>query len=59
MSKHTNIAGYHGIRATLDTVQWGAFDGSVAPVCTVSSGDIVRIEYLHHHAGDAPDYLNG
>jgi len=62
MTKHANVAGtrsvaYHEIRAMLDTVQWGAFDGSVAPVCTVSSGDIVRIECLAHHAGDAPDYM--
>lgn len=60
--KTTDIAGppsgaYHEIRAMLHTVQWGAFDGSVAPVCTVSSGDIVRIECLCHHAGDAPDYM--
>ncbi|CAA9483662.1 MAG: Bll3346 protein [uncultured Solirubrobacteraceae bacterium] len=47
----------HLIRATPDTVQWGAFDASVAPVERVSSGDIVRIECLAHHAGDAPDLM--
>ena len=47
----------HLVRATPDTVQWGAFDASVAPVRRVSSGDIVRIECLAHHAGDAPDLM--
>lgn len=47
----------HELRATLDTIQWGAFDGSVEPVLNVQSGDIVMIECLAHHAGDAPDLL--
>jgi acetamidase/formamidase len=47
----------HIVRATPDTVQWGAFDASVAPVERVSSGDIVMVECLAHHAGDAPDLM--
>ena len=47
----------HDLKATLETVQWGAFDSSVAPVCYVNSGDIVNIECLCHHAGDAVDLL--
>lgn len=47
----------HTVRATPDTVQWGAFDASVGPVARVRSGDIVFIECLAHHAGDAPDLM--
>jgi acetamidase/formamidase len=47
----------HELKATLETIQWGAFDGAVDPVLHVSSGDIVNIECLAHHAGDAPDLL--
>jgi acetamidase/formamidase len=47
----------HVVRATPETVQWGAFDPSVAPVLRVGSGDIVVVECLAHHAGDAPDLM--
>ena len=47
----------HELKATLDTVQWGAFDASTEPVLRIRSGDIVDIECLTHHAGDAPDLL--
>lgn len=47
----------HELKATLETVQWGAFDSSVKPVLHVRSGDLVMIECLAHHAGDAPDYM--
>ena len=47
----------HDLPATPDTVHWGYFDPSLAPVLTVDSGDIVRVEALTHHAGDAPDLL--
>lgn len=47
----------HVVRATPHTVQWGAFDASVEPVRRVESGDIVLIECLAHHAGDAPDLM--
>jgi acetamidase/formamidase len=38
-------------------MHWGYFDRTLAPVLTVSSGDLVEIETLTHHAGDAPDLL--
>ncbi|WP_230455367.1 acetamidase/formamidase family protein [Halorubrum sp. BV1] len=38
-------------------MSWGYFDNSQEPVCRVESGDIVRIETVSHHAGDAPDYM--
>jgi acetamidase/formamidase len=47
----------HLVRATPETVQWGAFDASVPPIRRVRSGDIVLIECLAHHAGDAPDLM--
>lgn len=47
----------HVVRATPDTVQWGYFDNSHHPVHRVHSGDIVMIECLAHHAGDAPDLM--
>ncbi len=47
----------HVVRATPETVQWGAFDASVTPVRRVRSGDVVMIECLAHHAGDAPDLM--
>ncbi len=47
----------HLVRATPETVQWGAFDPSVPPVRRVASGDIVLLECLAHHAGDAPDLM--
>jgi acetamidase/formamidase len=47
----------HALPATPQTVHWGFFDPSRPPVLTVRSGDLVRIEALTHHAGDAPDLL--
>ncbi|MES3517063.1 MAG: acetamidase/formamidase family protein [Natronomonas sp.] len=47
----------HEVKATPETVNWGFFDNSQEPVCRVESGDIVRIETVSHHAGDAPDYM--
>jgi acetamidase/formamidase len=47
----------HALAATPETVHWGYFDPSLAPVLTVSSGDLIEIETLTHHAGDAPDLL--
>ena len=48
---------YHALPATPSTVHWGYFDRALAPVLTVASGDLVAIEALTHHAGDAPDLL--
>ena len=47
----------HDLPATPATVHWGYFDPALAPVLTVDSGDLVRVEALTHHAGDAPDLL--
>jgi acetamidase/formamidase len=47
----------HELKATPATVHWGYFDPALAPVLTVASGDLVQIETLTHHAGDAPDLL--
>ncbi|MGY4708804.1 acetamidase/formamidase family protein [Mycolicibacterium sp. CBM1] len=47
----------HHLPATAQTVHWGFFDPRVAPALTVESGDLVAIEAITHHAGDAPDLL--
>jgi acetamidase/formamidase len=47
----------HELPATPQTVHWGHFDPGLPPVLTVASGDVVRIETVTHHAGDAPDLL--
>jgi len=47
----------HHLPATPETVHWGYFDPSLEPALTVESGDLVSIEALTHHAGDAPDLL--
>jgi acetamidase/formamidase len=47
----------HDLPATPATVHWGYFDSALAPVLTVRSGDLVRIQTLTHQAGDAPDLL--
>jgi acetamidase/formamidase len=38
-------------------VHWGFFDPRLPPALTVTPGDLVAIETLTHHAGDAPDLL--
>ena len=47
----------HRLPATPSTVHWGYFDPRLAPALTVAPGDLVAIEALTHHAGDAPDLL--
>jgi acetamidase/formamidase len=47
----------HSLRATPETVHWGYFDASLAPVLTVRSGDLIQIEAITHHAGDDPDLM--
>jgi acetamidase/formamidase len=47
----------HRLPATPSTVHWGYFDPRLEPVLCVTSGDLVAIEALTHHAGDAPDLL--
>ena len=48
---------YHQLLATPETCQWGYFDNSLKPVLTIKSGDVVAMECLSHHAGDAPDLM--
>jgi acetamidase/formamidase len=45
------------LTATPDTCFWGYFDQAQTPVLEVESGDIIRVEAVTHHAGDAPDLL--
>ena len=47
----------HRLPATPSTVHWGYFDPRLETVLTVAPGDLVTIETLTHHAGDAPDLL--
>lgn len=51
ISAHTG-AKRHYLAARKQTVHWGYFSRSIAPVITVNSGDIVTIEALTHHAFD-------
>ena len=51
------LVSVHRLPATPPTVHWGYFDPRLEPVLTVESGDLVAIETLTHHAGDAPDLL--
>lgn len=50
-------AAIHSVRATPETIRWGHFDNAAEPVCRVESGDIVQLEGVTHHAGDAPSYM--
>jgi acetamidase/formamidase len=47
----------HTLAASKDNVHWGYFDASLAPALRVKSGDIVQVQAITHHAGDAPDLL--
>jgi acetamidase/formamidase len=47
----------HELTARPETVHWGYFDNTLAPAITVAPGDLVRVEAITHHAGDAPDLL--
>lgn len=47
----------HDLAATPDTVHWGYFDNAMRPAVTIEPGDLVRVEAITHHAGDAPDLL--
>ena len=47
----------HRLAATPDTCFWGYFDRDLPPVLEVASGDVIEIEAVTHHSGDAPDLL--
>ena len=38
-------------------VHWGYFDASLSPVQIVKDGDIIMMEAITHHAGDAPNLM--
>lgn len=50
-------ADFHTLKATPDTVHWGYFDNKLKPALTINSGDMVFVETVTHHAGDAPDLM--
>jgi acetamidase/formamidase len=52
-----NAPRLHTLKATSKTVHWGYFDHSISPVLSINSGDMVMVETVTHHAGDAPDLL--
>ena len=47
----------HRLAATPTTCVWGYIDRATPPVLEVDPGDIIEIEAVTHHAGDAPDLL--
>ena len=47
----------HTLDASKDTVHWGYFDAARSPALRVESGDLVQVQAITHHAGDAPDLL--
>ena len=47
----------HHLAATPDTCVWGYIDRATPAVLEVDPGDIIEIEAVTHHAGDAPDLL--
>ncbi|WP_418765313.1 acetamidase/formamidase family protein [Mailhella sp.] len=47
----------HVLKATPETVHWGFFSAALKPVLTVDSGDVVCVEAVTQHAGDAPDLM--
>ena len=47
----------HRLAATPQTCFWGYLDRDQPPVIEVDPGDVIEIEAVTHHAGDAPDLL--
>ena len=47
----------HRLAATPETVHWGYFSPDIPPALTIASGDLVQIEAITHHAGDAPELM--
>jgi len=39
------------------TCTWGGIDRDIPPVIEVSAGDVITVEAVTHHAGDAPDLM--
>src|SRR5580704_10713285 len=47
----------HQLKASPQTIHWGYFDASLAPVLKVRSGDLVQAETISPHSGDDPDLM--
>jgi acetamidase/formamidase len=47
---------YH-LPATPANCYWGYIDQAQPPALTVDPGDVIHVEAITHHAGDAPDLL--
>ena len=50
-------AAHHILRATPDTCYWGYIDRDQPPTLSIAPGDVVEVEAVTHHAGDAPDLM--
>lgn len=47
----------HQLPATPETCFWGYIDRAQPPVIVVDPGDVIEVEAVTHHAGDAPDLM--
>ncbi len=47
----------HSLAATPETAYWGYIDAGEEAVLEITPGDVIEIETVTHHAGDAPDLL--
>ncbi|MEX0847973.1 MAG: acetamidase/formamidase family protein, partial [Ilumatobacteraceae bacterium] len=47
----------HRLAATPDTCYWGYIDRDQPPCLVVDDGDVIEVQAVTHHAGDAPDLL--
>ncbi|HRE01169.1 MAG TPA: acetamidase/formamidase family protein [Ilumatobacteraceae bacterium] len=47
----------HDLSASPSNCYWGYIDRDQPPALKVASGDVITVEAVTHHAGDAPDYL--
>ena len=45
------------IPANSNTVKWGYYNKNIPPILKIDPGDVVTIEVLTHHAGDAYDLM--
>ena len=50
-------AAHHILRATPDSCYWGYIDRDQPPALSIAPGDVVEVEAVTHHAGDAPDLM--
>lgn len=48
---------HHSLPATPETCVWGVIDRDLPPVIEVGPGDVLTVETVTHHAGDAPDLM--